>query len=983
MRKFTSWCFRISYNISNTMKSKSLLGFFAILIFIGDLYNPPIVRTQTPQFRIPLIVVDSFFNSPRTFNKVKRDTVYIGIHPNATHCLDQYELTGFQDRWFHGLIGAGVVDSQKLQEYELPPPPMGFDVRLKNVFANCPPGSPSLGQGVKFNIHKFVSSSQSDTFRLNFQKDAGDTLKQQIHVEWPSVLSEYCTSLRLRWTTRVNEDMFTTTKFIDTNLTLIPRLDIIMTGAKVPPGPPAQAQITSPIVGDTTVSYFPTLQWIPRPNTDYYMLQVGADSLFTNVIVDDTLSGTSKQLSYLGQSQYYYSRVLVVNKYGVTAYPSNPYRFKTRSIAIYPANGSTNVALNPRLNWNSFPSISPVTYRFQVANDPGFSPASLHTDTITTDTTFQISSLQTCINYYWRIRTTNAMGTGQWSSPNKFRTILSTPAMPSLVSPADNSTDVDLKPTLSWSTNDPCTDGYHFQAATDVNFSNLTVDLITDQKSYTFNSFLEQGADYYWRVKSRNAIDSSQYTTSWKFRTKFIPAPATPNLIYPTDGLGNVLSCVTLVWDSALYALSYRVQAALDTGFTILKVDDSTIAAQPAIRPSQQVCGLLNSTRFYWRVNAKNVFGTSEWSQVRKFTTLYPPDTARLISPPNGARKVSVTPIFDWSIAQRADGYHLQVALDTVFQEIVINDTSITELSWEVSGVLNSITKYYWRVRAKNQVGWGAWSLICSFTTTYSGVANWIVPITVAEYGPQKETVYLGVHPQATSGIDGAIGEFTLPPVASGYFDARFISPLIGEGLILNLVRFYNYSTIDTFQVYFQPGMGSYPITFSWPRKFISSACDSMVITDQIVNPTLRKRMDLDTSLIVSNSTIKTVYIIKYGSFPMPTDIKEPVVSGIPSGYVLYQNYPNPFNPTTNIEFSTDRSAKIQMKIYDILGRELCTIVDASFFPGKYTFLWNGRDAEGVQMPSGVYYVRFIAQSLSEIIDNQQFIANRKMLMVK
>ncbi|MDI6767107.1 MAG: FlgD immunoglobulin-like domain containing protein [Bacteroidota bacterium] len=966
------------------MKTKSFLGLIALLIFIGVLFNPPIAKTQTPQFRIPIIVVDSFFNSPRIFNKVKRDTILIGIHPDATYCLDQYELTGFQDRWFHGLPGGSVVDSQKLQEYELPPIPMGFDIRLKNAFSYCPPGVPSLGLGVKYNIHQFVNSTQIDTFQMIFQKDATDTLKQEISFEWPSVLSEYCTSLRLVWTTRVNEDMLVKTKFIDTNLTLIPRLNVIMTGAKVPPGPPAQAQITSPVGGDTTVPYFTTLQWSPRPNTYYYMLQIGTDSLFTNMIVDDTLSGTSKQLSYLHQSQYYYSRVLVVNKYGVTAFPPNPYRFKTRNIALYPVNGSTNVALNPSLTWNSLPSTSPVTYKIQVANDPGFAPASLHTDTITTDTTYRISSLQNCLNYYWRIRTTNALGTGPWSTPLKFRTILSTPALPSLNSPVDNTTDVDLKPTLSWSTNDPCADTYHFQVATDVNFSNLIVDLITDQKSYTFSSFLEQATDYYWRVKSKNATDSSQYTTHWKFTTKFIPAPATPTLIYPTDGLANVLSCITLAWDSSLYALYYRVQVALDASFIILKVDDSTIAAQPSILPSRLVCGLLNSTKYYWRVYAKNNLGSSSWSQVRNFTTLYPPDAPRLISPTNGSSKVPVTPIFDWSLAQRADAYRLQVALDTVFDKIVFNDTSITELSWELYGVLNSVTKYYWRVRAKNQIGWGAWSSISSFTTTYRGAANWIVPITVAEFGPQRETIYMGVHPQATSGIDGILGEFTLPPVASGYFDARFISPLIGEGLLMNIVRFYNYSQVDTFQVYFQPGMGTYPITFSWSRDFIYSACDSMVITDQIKNPTIRKRMDIDTSMIVSNSTIKSVYIIKYGAYPMPTDIEvKPIASGIPSGFVLYQNYPNPFNPTTNIEFSTDRSAKIQTKIYDILGRELCTIVDASFFPGKYTFLWNGKDAEGVQMPSGVYYVRFTAQSLSEISDNPQFIATRKMLMVK
>jgi hypothetical protein len=76
---------------------------------------------------------------------------------------------------------------------------------------------------------------------------------------------------------------------------------------------------------------------------------------------------------------------------------------------------------------------------------------------------------------------------------------------------------------------------------------------------------------------------------------------------------------------------------------------------------------------------------------------------------------------------------------------------------------------------------------------------------------------------------------------------------------------------------------------------------------------------------------------------------------------MLEQNYPNPFNPTTTIQYSIARSEWTQVKIFDVLGREVATLVNETKPPGTYTVQWN---ASGI--PSGVYFYRLQSGAYTE-----------------
>ena len=95
----------------------------------------------------------------------------------------------------------------------------------------------------------------------------------------------------------------------------------------------------------------------------------------------------------------------------------------------------------------------------------------------------------------------------------------------------------------------------------------------------------------------------------------------------------------------------------------------------------------------------------------------------------------------------------------------------------------------------------------------------------------------------------------------------------------------------------------------------------------------------------------------------------------IPAGYILAPNYPNPFNPATTIEFSVPRQSRVQMVVYDVLGRKTCVLVDAQLAAGAHTVTWDGRDASGREAGSGVYFCQLISGTARS--------NTRKMLLVR
>jgi hypothetical protein len=100
-----------------------------------------------------------------------------------------------------------------------------------------------------------------------------------------------------------------------------------------------------------------------------------------------------------------------------------------------------------------------------------------------------------------------------------------------------------------------------------------------------------------------------------------------------------------------------------------------------------------------------------------------------------------------------------------------------------------------------------------------------------------------------------------------------------------------------------------------------------------------------------------------------PTDVTTPV-----PGLSLAQNQPNPFNPTTRIAFTLPDESHANLSVFDARGRLVTTLIDQWMRSGAADVIWDGRDARGTPVSSGVYFYRLTTDSRS---------LTRKMVMVK
>ena len=99
----------------------------------------------------------------------------------------------------------------------------------------------------------------------------------------------------------------------------------------------------------------------------------------------------------------------------------------------------------------------------------------------------------------------------------------------------------------------------------------------------------------------------------------------------------------------------------------------------------------------------------------------------------------------------------------------------------------------------------------------------------------------------------------------------------------------------------------------------------------------------------------------------------------IPLTFSLSQNYPNPFNPITTIRFTipqleTRHTLSLQLKVYNILGNEIATLVDEEKSPGEYSVKFNVETLHATSLPNGIY---FYTLSIGEKI------LTKKMLLLK
>ena len=211
--------------------------------------------------------------------------------------------------------------------------------------------------------------------------------------------------------------------------------------------------------------------------------------------------------------------------------------------------------------------------------------------------------------------------------------------------------DLELNTPLTW-TNPATTTSFRLQVATDSTFAS---GIVYNDSTLTTPSKVVPGlanlTKYYWRVNAKNAGGTSAYSTRRAFTTISAIPPA-PALVSPPNNAVNQQANVTLRWNRSNAALTYRLQVATDSSFASgIVVNDSTLTDT-----LKAMSGLTNSTKYFWRVNAKNVAGTGVYSAIWAFTTIIAnPNVPALVSPADGAANQDLNVKFVWTQAGRCN----------------------------------------------------------------------------------------------------------------------------------------------------------------------------------------------------------------------------------------------------------------------------------------------------------------------------------------
>ncbi len=197
--------------------------------------------------------------------------------------------------------------------------------------------------------------------------------------------------------------------------------------------------------------------------------------------------------------------------------------------------------------------------------------------------------------------------------------------------------------------------------------------------------------------------------------------PAQSFLSSPADGAANIgltSNPPSFSWNSVSSATGYHIQISTDPTFgSGIAYDDTSLTSTSKSVPLPP---LVTSTDYYWRVRAKNSVGWGDWSMVWSFRTADPPTAPTLSTPSDDSYNTSTNSIyFSWTNPSGLLTRQFMVAKDSLFAEIVVNDSATSANSYQTVYFppLTVNTKYYWRVRAYGIAGWGAWSEVRSFRT--------------------------------------------------------------------------------------------------------------------------------------------------------------------------------------------------------------------------------------------------------------------------
>lgn len=796
-------------------------------------------------------------------------------------------------------------------------------------------------------------------------------------------------------------------------------------------------KLVSPINTITGVSILPTFEWEGDPDLDYDLIIAENSALTLNPKTVSSINGLTYTLDettdgVLQNNKEYYWKVISNNS---TTDESDVWKFKTFSnvnLTLYnPANGTTVFSNeNIMFTWGTGSFNSQLNFYLEIIASTTI-PADWSSPDYSFDagnSLYYSATLFGGTKYYWRLVAKYNNEVVKISAVKNFTT--SGGAVQPIPSfPTSGTTVYSLQPALYWYTMTSTT-GVEFEVeyATDAAFTqNIgTASGITDLY-YQITTDLLPDQTYYWHVRSvYNGIESA-WSGTVTFKTKGEGSVYKPTVSYPTSGVTLYTLTprfswyINGLWDGVvkydLYVYEEPFDNVVDATTTDLYYDWNT--------------PLEAGKTYKWKVKAYNSITTEEkYSEEGTFKTAGGTSNSIVITfPKNNPLLYTTTPSLGWYVYgayQGFDSYVLKIkeaSDNTAWSSVPILETinDIYQTSYTFTTELDYGKSYKWAVATYN-----SGSIVSSWyegSFTIIGNSNAVLHLS----SPANNSTIVGYTPTFRwylTGNASSVNHFRLT-----YSRAENFDPLVTEVEITSDSYFEitndlvpgstyrwkvevsydgtNYETQSATYVFHTPA-GTSPVVpivgspvdgvvvnenntiLSWyiPVQSESQLSYTVEVSDNpdFTNPSSFNNLNelqFETTNLApgeyywrvksSNGTEESIYSssAKFnvdGIVEVDDNEIQPIV------YSLEQNYPNPFNPTTTIKFSLPESHFVSIKIYNMLGQEVRTLVNEQRNEGNHSIIWNGKDNSGNQLASGTYIYRIKAGD---------FTSTKKMILLK
>ncbi|HPO63881.1 MAG TPA: fibronectin type III domain-containing protein, partial [Candidatus Kapabacteria bacterium] len=288
--------------------------------------------------------------------------------------------------------------------------------------------------------------------------------------------------------------------------------------------------------------------------------------------------------------------------------------------------------------------------------------------------------------------------------------------VPMLINPSNNSADISINEPLVWR-NVPNATSYNLQVSNSFLFTSFVVNIenLADT-SYALDWL--HSTSYYWRVNANFGEGFGPWSKTFKFTTKSIGAPV---LLFPQYNALNVTTQPAFIWNSVPEATEYVLQVSITSNFLSFLVNeiltDTTYNVTDVQFPSNAL--------IVWHVKALIGSEQGNWSTNWIFRTeeAYSPPT--LNSPLNNSINQPLALNLVWNAAV-GTSYSLQVATDVDFTNIILSDSGLTSLSYQLSGLTYN-TQYFWRVNITDGTQTSIWSNVWNFKTAINDISYGLV----------------------------------------------------------------------------------------------------------------------------------------------------------------------------------------------------------------------------------------------------------------